>query len=109
MLKYKGYTGSFEYDSEEDILFGRVIDVDAVITFYGSSIKEMRKAFKESVDTYLETCAIKNITPKKSFSGNIRLRISPEIHKQSFVAAISSGKSLNQFIQDALLHEMQAG
>ncbi len=108
MLKYKGYTGSFEYDAEADILFGRVIDAAAVITFYGSSIKEIRKAFEESVDTYLETCAARNIPPKKSFSGNIRLRISPELHKQSFITAKSSGKSLNQFIQDALVREMRA-
>ncbi len=108
MLKHKGYTGSFEYDSEEDILFGRVIDVGAVITFYGSSIKGIRKAFKDSVDMYLKTCAAKNVAPQKSFSGNIRLRVSPEIHKQSFVSASSSGKSLNQFIQEALLREIQA-
>ncbi len=108
MLKYKGYTGSFEYDPEADILFGRVIDVDAVITFYGSSIEEMRLEFKESVNTYLETCASKNITPKKSFSGNIRLRVSPEIHKESYIAAKKSGKSLNQFVKEALLHEIQA-
>jgi len=106
MLKHKGYTGSFEYDSEEDILFGRVIDIDAVITFHGSSIEEIREAFKESVDTYLETCALKNITPAKSFSGNIRLRISPELHRESFIKATSSGKSLNQFVQEALVHEL---
>ncbi|MCI5130934.1 MAG: type II toxin-antitoxin system HicB family antitoxin [Candidatus Electrothrix sp. EH2] len=99
MLKYKGYTGSFEYDTEADILFGRVIDAAAVITFYGSSIKEIRQAFEESVDTYLETCAKKNIPPKKSFSGNIRLRISPELHKQSFLTAKSSGKSLNRLFR----------
>ena len=108
MLKHKGYTGSFEYDSEEDILFGRVIDIDAVITFYGSSINEMRKAFKDSIETYLDTCKLKNISPKKSFSGNIRLRVSPDVHRQSFIAAAASGKSLNQFIQDALLHEIRA-
>lgn len=107
MLKHKGYTGNFEYDSEEDILFGRVIDIDAVITFYGSSIEEMREAFKESVDTYLETCTQKNISPAKSFSGNVRLRLSPELHRESFIKATSSGKSLNQFIQDALVHELR--
>ena len=107
MLKHKGYTGGFEYDSEEDILFGRVIDIDAVITFYGSSIEEMREAFKESVETYLETCAMKNISPAKSFSGNVRLRLSPELHRESFIKAASSGKSLNQFVQDALVHELQ--
>ncbi len=106
MMKYKGYTGVFEYDAKENILFGRVIDLDAVITFCGSSIEEMHNEFKESVNTYLEICASKNITPKKSFSGNIRLRVSPEIHKKSTIAARNAGKSLNQFVQDALLHEI---
>ena len=108
MLKYKGYTGSFVYDGDEEILFGRVIDVDAVITFFGSSIEEMKQAFKDSVNTYLETCEKKSIFPKKTFSGNIRLRVTPEIHQKSYIAANTSGKSLNRFIQEALLHEIEA-
>ncbi len=106
MLKYKNYTGKFEYDGEKDILFGRVIDVNAVITFHGTSIKEVKQAFIDSVDTYLETCAKKNITPRKSFSGNVRLRINPEVHQKAYIEAKNRGESLNQFIIDAVLHEI---
>ena len=31
MLKYKGYAGTVEYDSEENTLFGKVINANAVI------------------------------------------------------------------------------
>ncbi len=87
MLKYKGYTGVIEFDDESNILFGRVIDLNAVITFEATSTSAVKKAFIDSVDCYLETCKEKNIEPKKSFSGNIRLRIPPEIHQQAFVSA----------------------
>ena len=106
MLKYKGYNGVVEYDDEANILFGRVVDVNAVITFEATNASGVKKAFKESVDCYLETCAKKNIEPKKTFTGNIRLRIPPEIHEKAFVAASKKGESLNHFIKEALVHEI---
>ncbi len=87
MLKHKGYTGKFEYDNDRDILFGRVIDVDAVVTFYGRSIKEVKRAFVDSVETHSDTCEKKKISPKKSFSGNIRLIIAPKIHRMAYLKA----------------------
>jgi len=108
MLKHKSYTGKFEYDSEKDILSGRVIDVNAVITFHGTSIKEIKKGFIDSVDTYLETCAIKKVSPKKSFSGNVRLRIDPGVHQKAYIEAKNRGESLNQFILEAMIHEIGA-
>jgi predicted HicB family RNase H-like nuclease len=78
MLKYKGYTGVIEYDDDADLLFGRVIDVNAVITFMGKSTTEVKKEFEASVDCYLVACKRKGIEPKRSFSGNVRLRLSPQ-------------------------------
>jgi predicted HicB family RNase H-like nuclease len=106
MLKHKGYTGVVELDDEANVLFGRVIDLNAVITFEGKSTTTIKKAFVDSVDCYLKTCKENNIEPKKSFSGNIRLRIPPDIHQQAFVNASKKGSSLNQFITEALIHEM---
>jgi predicted HicB family RNase H-like nuclease len=107
MLKHKGYKGKFSYDSDGDILFGRVLDVDAVITFVGSSIKEIKESFKDSVDEYLKTCAIKNIKPQKTFSGNIRLRLRPDVHKKTFLAAKHLGQSLNQFVENTLIEKIR--
>lgn len=64
MLKYRGYNGVVEYDDEANILFGRVADVNAVITFEVINANGVKKAFEESADCYLEKCAKKKIEPK---------------------------------------------
>ena len=53
MLKYKGYTGRVEYDDEAKIFHGEIIDTKDVITFQGTSVDEIEKAFRESIDDYL--------------------------------------------------------
>jgi predicted HicB family RNase H-like nuclease len=108
MLKYKGYTGKVEYDAEENILFGKVFNANAVITFVGQSTNEIKKAFEESVDCYLDTCEKKGIEPKKPFSGNIRLRIAPDLHQKASIKAAESGNSLNKFIAESIEHAIEA-
>ena len=55
-MKYKGYDGSIAYDDEAEIFHGEVINTKDVITFQGKSVKELKKAFKESIDDYLAFC-----------------------------------------------------
>ena len=55
-MKYKGYEGSIAYDDEAEIFHGEVINTKDVITFQGKSVKELKKAFKESIDDYLAFC-----------------------------------------------------
>lgn len=107
MLKHKGYVGVVEYDSDEDVLFGRVINAKAVITFVGNSTEDIKKEFKESIDCYLETCKKKGIEPKKQFSGNIRLRIAPELHQKVSIKAAEKSESLNAFIKEAIEHAVE--
>jgi predicted HicB family RNase H-like nuclease len=56
MLNYKGYTGSLEVDTDAGLIFGRVLDLRDVITFKGETVAEVRQAFQDSVDDYLEFC-----------------------------------------------------
>jgi len=107
MLKYKGYAGTVEYDSEENTLFGKVINANAVITFVGKSTDDIKKAFEDSVDCYLDTCKKKGIEPKKPFSGNIRLRIDPKLHQQLSIKAAEKSSSLNAFIVEAIEHAVE--
>ena len=53
---YKGYTGKFELELEENLISGLVIDIKDVITFHGKTIEEAINCFHESVDDYLEFC-----------------------------------------------------
>jgi predicted HicB family RNase H-like nuclease len=54
MLKYKGYVGRFEYDDEAGIFHGEVVNIQDVITFQGNRVAELRKAFRDSVEDYLD-------------------------------------------------------
>ena len=56
MMNYKGYIGQVEYDDENRIFSGSVINTRDVITFQGESVQELENAFHESVDDYLAWC-----------------------------------------------------
>jgi predicted HicB family RNase H-like nuclease len=101
-MRYKGYEGSISYDDEAEIFHGEVINTRDVITFQGTSVKELKKAFKGSIDDYLEFCADRGEEPEKPFSGNLVIRIDPELHKKLAIQAKKKKKSLNALIQERL-------
>lgn len=102
MMEYKGYIGKVEFDVEAGIIHGEVINTRDVITFQGDSVAEVKKAFHESVDDYLEFCKTRGETPDKPFSGQFVTRIPPDLHRQLNVAAVLAGKSLNAFVTEQL-------
>lgn len=102
MMTYKGYIGHVTYDDEAKLLHGEVINIRDVVTFQGQSVDELEQAFHDSVDDYLEMCVEWGEAPDKPFSGRFVLRLDPELHRDSFVAAKLSGKSLNAWIADTL-------
>ena len=108
MMKYKGYSGKAEYDDEAEIFYGEVIGLRDVVTFRGTSVRELQQSFRESIDEYLAFCKRKNKAPDVPASGRMILRISPELHSRAAVTAKSEGRSLNTWIADAVkekLHE----
>ena len=46
------------------------MDLRDVITFQGKSVDELEKAFKDSIDDYLEFCEERGEEPDKPFSGD---------------------------------------
>ncbi|MBL1213782.1 MAG: type II toxin-antitoxin system HicB family antitoxin [Ignavibacteriae bacterium] len=102
MLSYKGYTGQIIYDDEMKILHGEVLDTRDVITFQGKSVDEIEKAFRESVEDYLEFCSKRGEQPDKPFSGKFILRMSPKLHHKLYLKANQAGKSLNRWVVETL-------
>jgi predicted HicB family RNase H-like nuclease len=102
MLRYKGYTGQVNFDPDAEIFHGEVIDTRDVITFQGRDVKEIKKAFRDSIDDYLEFCESRQEKPDKPFSGKFVLRLTPELHHKVYLMAIQSGKSLNSWIREVL-------
>ena len=102
MLKYKGYTGHVEFDDGVGLFHGEVLDLRDVITFQGKTAEELERAFRDSIDDYLEFCAQRGEEPDKPFSGRLMVRLPPDLHRKAYVSARGEGKSLNQWIAEKL-------
>ena len=50
MMEYKGYIGHVEFDDNAEIFHGEVINTRDVITFQGKTVKEIKKAFRDSIE-----------------------------------------------------------
>lgn len=99
---YKGYIGLVNIDEDAGIFHGEVVNTRDVITFQGTCVKEIKQAFIDSVEDYLEFCAERGEQPEKPFSGNIGLRMKPEVHQQAYIRAKMAGISLNEWINNAI-------
>lgn len=101
-MKYKDYEAAVKFDEEAEIFYGEIINTRDVITFQGSSVEELKKAFEDSVEDYLEFCRERDEEPDKPFTGSFVLQISPELHHRLYKKAKLSGKSLNSLIEESL-------
>jgi len=102
LLTYKGYTAEVEYDAQEGILYGRVLDLRDTITFQSESATEITNEFHTSVDEYLSFCAEQKIEPAKPYSGKLFIRTSSNVHREAAIAAAQEGKSLNAWLAEVV-------
>ena len=108
MMNYKGYVGSVEYDDENRVFTGTVINTRTVITFHGTSVDELEKEFRASVEDYLQWCREDGIEPERPYSGKFNVRFSPELHRRAAIGAKHLGLSLNSFVERAVEDELRA-
>lgn len=101
-MKYKGYESVVEFDDEAEIFHGEIINIRDVVTFQGRSVEELKQAFQDSVDDYLEFCQQRGEEPDKPFSGKFMVRINPQLHQVIALRARQEGKSLNSWIEQQL-------
>lgn len=102
VMTYKGYAARIEYSDEDQLLVGHVAGIRDVIGFHGESVAELRGAFEEAVDDYLQTCERLGRQPQKTYSGKLSLRLEPVLHASVAAKAELENKSINQWVSDVL-------
>ena len=107
LLEYKGYYGTVEFSADDNILYGKVIGINGLISYEGDNVKNLKKDFEEAVDEYIELCYEKGIEPEKSYRGIFKVQVSPELHRTLDFYSISHGKSINSTIEEAIKHYIQ--
>lgn len=103
VMEHKGYIGTVEFSAEDNILFGKVIGINGLVSYEGDSISSLREDFEAAVDDYLEMCEEKGIDPQKCYKGSFNIRISPELHRTIAIMAAAHNKTLNATVEEALL------
>ena len=103
-----GQKAVIQYDPEIEMFRGEFLGLSGGADFYASDIEGLKKEGKQSLDVYLEMCKEKGIEPYKDFSGRFNVRMNPELHAAAVQAAAARGKSLNDFVIDAVTRHTQS-
>jgi predicted HicB family RNase H-like nuclease len=101
-MKYKGYTAQMDFDAEDKILVGKVLDIKDIIVFHAESVHEFEMAFHTAIDDYIAACEKLRQKPEKPASGRLMLRVNPQIHAAAIRKAAHEGQSLNKWAERVL-------
>lgn len=66
-MTYKGYAARIDYDDKDGILIGHIAGIRDRIGFHAETVDDLRAAFHDAVDDYLDTCANTGKEPQKAY------------------------------------------
>ncbi len=106
ILKYKNFIGSAHFSMEDEVFYGKIMGINDLISFEGSSVKELKISFEEAVEDYVYLCEKMRKDPFKSYKGSLNVRIGPDLHKKAAENAAMQSITLNQYIRKAISKEV---
>lgn len=101
-LHHRGYDGSVEYSAEDKMLHGRVLGIRDLISYGGTTVRNIEKNFCDAVDEYINFCQRRGKEPDTPFRGSFNVRVPSELHKQASLYADQHDMKLNTVVQHAL-------
>jgi predicted HicB family RNase H-like nuclease len=101
-LEYKGYTGTIAYSREDNLLYGKVLGIQSLISYEGETGKMLEADFRNAINSYLDNCKNTGKTPEKPFKGSFNVRISSELHQKAALLAMDERTSLNNVVAQAV-------
>lgn len=107
VMNYNGYWGSVEVSLSEEVIHGKILNINDLITYEAKTVEGLQEEFRLAVDDYLETCESLNREPNKPFSGTFNVRIGPEKHHELWAHAHLMGVSINEAIKLAVNNFLQ--
>lgn len=102
IMRYKEYYATINYEEESGTFYGKVEDIDDLVSFEGTTVEELKKSFEYMVEEYLEFCKENGKQPDKPYKGSFNVRVGSELHKKAVMMARISNMSLNQFVESAI-------
>lgn len=57
LLKYKNLSGSYDFEPEDNVFIGEILDIDGYFPFFGDTEEEAIQDFEEVCECYLDYMA----------------------------------------------------
>lgn len=103
IMKYKGYWAEIKYSDEDECFCGYIEGLkDNVISFEGVTVKELKKDFKDAIESYLETCKQLGKEAEEQCKGSLNVRLGVELHNKAKMKSIEKNISINELIKNAV-------
>ncbi len=107
ILEYKSYYAAIHFSAEDEVFHGKITGINDLVSFEGTTVRELKKAFHEAVEDYLETCKDIGKDPEKTQKGSFNVRIPSELHRKAARRATLQKMSLNDFVRYAIDNVLQ--
>jgi predicted HicB family RNase H-like nuclease len=104
VMEINGVKAVIAFDPEINMFRGEFVGLNGGADFYSTDIDGLRREGKTSLKVFLDMCAEEGVSPYRKTSGRINLRLSQELYDKAATLAKASGKSLNAWIADIILH-----
>lgn len=106
VMEIQGHKTVITYDPDIALFRGEFVDLNGSADFYAADVEGLKREGEISLKVFLDVCREKGIEPRKAFSGKFNVRIPEHLHADIVSAAMAQGKSLNQWITEALSREV---
>ena len=100
-----GYKAGVAYDPDLGLFRGEFVGLNGGADFYAADVDGLRREGALSLKVFLDMCREDGVEPRKTFSGKFNLRIPAQLHERIASVAAAEGKSLNQWVAEALERE----
>jgi predicted HicB family RNase H-like nuclease len=102
ILQYKNYYGSVHFNASDEVFHGKVLGINDLVNFEGTSVKELKTAFEEAVEDYIDTCNEIGKLPDKTYKGTFNVRVPSTLHREASMFAAVNNITLNEFVKMAM-------
>jgi len=109
VIEINGQEAIVSFDPETSMFRGEFIGLNGGADFYADDVAGLRSQGQASLDTFMEVCRERGIDPIRRFSGKFQVRLDENLHARAVTAAAARGKSLNQFVMEAIEREAANG
>jgi len=102
IMEIDDYQAIIRFDAEIGLFRGEFIGLSGGADFYADSVAGLQQEGRTSLQVFLDMCEEDGVNPRREYSGEVALHVSPELHQRIALMAEVSGQTLDSWTRGVL-------